>query len=95
MYDAFSACALFLLKRTFVKAHKGIFLELGAFGAKFAMGSVMAFAVDLDHEAYCFLLAFHSFVFRVRWLRLHAESRSEQIITPIHIRLYPKMLGFF
>jgi hypothetical protein len=74
MNDAFTAGAFFVLKGAFVKAHEGVFLELSAFGAYFAFRAVMVFTVDLNHISDGFLFAFHSFMFWVRWLRLHVIS---------------------
>lgn len=74
MDDAFAACAFFLLKRAFVKAHECIFLKLGTFRAQFAVGFVVTFAVYLYHITYGFFLPFHSFVFWVRWLRLQVNQ---------------------
>jgi len=76
---AFAACTFFLLKGAFVKAHECIFFKLRAFGAKVAFGSVVAFTVDLYHVPYGLFLSFHSFMFWVRWLRLHVNSSLEQI----------------
>ena len=69
--DAFAAGAFFVLKRAFVEPHKCVGLEFGAFCAKLAVSSVVSFAVNFRHVTYCFLFSFHSFMFRVRWLRLH------------------------
>jgi hypothetical protein len=72
--NAFAACAFFVLKWAFVKAHKCICLEFYAFCAKLAVSSMMSFAVNFGHVTYCFLFSFHSFMFRVRWLRLHVNE---------------------
>jgi len=69
--NAFAACAFFVLKGTFVKTHKRVFLELPAFWTYFAFSSVVVFAVDFYHVSNGFLFTFHSFMFRIRWLRLH------------------------
>ena len=53
--DAFAACALLFLKRTFIKTHKSVYLELCAVGAEVAVGSVVGFAVYLDHGSDGFL----------------------------------------
>jgi hypothetical protein len=76
VYDAFAAGAFFLLKGAFVKAHERIFLKLGAFGAEFTVGFVVAFAVNFCHVPYGFLFAFHSFMFWIEWLWLHVKSRG-------------------
>ena len=80
MDDAFAAGAFFVLKGTFVKAHEGVFLELSAFGAYFAFGAVVVFAVDFNHVSDGFLFPFHSFMFRVRWLRLHVISSLQNML---------------
>ena len=72
--EAFAAGAFFVLKGAFVKAHKRVFLELPAFGAEFAVGAVVSFAVDFHHVVYGFLFTFHSFVFWVGRLRLHVSQ---------------------
>jgi len=74
--NAFAAGAFLVLKWTFVKAHKCVFLELSAFLAYFAMGAVVVFAVDFNHVSNGFLFAFHSFMFRVWWLWLHIIPSS-------------------
>ena len=71
---AFAAGAFFVLKGTFVKTHEGVFLELSAFEAYFAFRAVVVLAVDLNHISDGFLFPFHSFMFWVRWLRLHVIS---------------------
>ena len=77
MDDAFAACAFFVLKRTFVKAHEGIFFELDAFRAQFtAVGVVVTFAVDFYHISYGFLFTLHTFVFWIGWLWLHVKPYS-------------------
>jgi hypothetical protein len=53
--DTFAACALLLLKRTLVKTHKGVCLELCTVGAEVSVGSVVGFAVYLDHGSDGFL----------------------------------------
>ncbi len=73
--QAFAAGAFLVLKRALVKPHESVLLELLAFLAEFAVGSVVVFAVDVHHVAYGFLFTFHSFVFWVRRLRLHSNQR--------------------
>ena len=72
--ETFAAGAFFVLKRAFVKTHKSVLFELLAFGAEFAVGSMMVSAVYFNHVPYGFLFPFHSFVFWVGRLRLHAIS---------------------
>ena len=79
VYDAFAACAFLVLKWTFVKTHECIFFEFFAFRAEFAMSVVVSFAIDFYHVAYGFFLSFHSFMFWIRWLRLHVKSSLQQI----------------
>ena len=62
------------MKRAFVKPKKSVFFELLALGAKFAVGFVVVFAVDVNHVADGFLFTFHSFMFGVRELWLHVNS---------------------
>ena len=93
MNDAFAAGTFFLLKRAFVKAHEGVFLELSAFLAYLTVCAVVVFAVDFYHVSYGLLFTFHSFVFWVGYLRLHVISSSNYKLGHAQIRLYPKMLG--
>jgi len=74
MNQAFAAGAFFVLERAFVKPHECIFFELSAFGAYFAVGSVMIFAVDFNHIADRFLFSLHPFMLRVWRLNLHLTS---------------------
>ena len=73
--DAFAAGTFFLLKRAFVKAHEGVFLELSALLAYLTVCAVVVFAVDFYHVSYGLLFTFHSFVFWVGWLRLHVNLK--------------------
>jgi len=87
--EAFAAGALLVLKRAFVQPHEGVFLEFFAFWAEFAVGSMVPFAVDVNHVGDGFLFPFHSFVFWVWRLRLHFKSALEIACAP-QIRVYPK-----
>lgn len=71
MDDAFATGTFFLLKRTFVKAHEGVFLELPALLAYLTVCAVVVFAVYFYHVPYGLFFPFHSFVFWVGWLWLH------------------------
>ena len=69
--DAFAAGAFLILKRAFVQPQKSVLLKFPAFGAQFAVGAMVAFAVDACHVGDGFLFPFHSFVFWVWRLRQH------------------------
>lgn len=49
----------------------GVVFEFLAFAAEFAVGVVVAFAVDVNHVGDCLSFAFHAFMFRVGGLRPH------------------------
>jgi hypothetical protein len=91
--EAFAACAFFVLKGAFVKPQECIFLELSALGTYFALGAVVVSAVNFYHVPDGFLFAFHSFMFWVRWLRLHVNQLIQLVSSCEHIKIYPKMLG--
>jgi len=76
--EAFAAGAFFVLKGAFVEAQESVFFEFLAFGADFAVGAVVVFAVDFRHVGDGFLFAFHSFVLWVGRLRLHAGQRCKR-----------------
>ncbi len=61
--EAFSAGALLLLKRAFVQTHMSVCQKFGAFGAEFAVGFMVGFAVNVDHVFDGFLFATYSRVF--------------------------------
>jgi hypothetical protein len=48
----------------------------------------------LYHISYGFFLAFHTFMFRIRRLRLHLKPCVTKRTSLLHIRVYPKILGF-
>ena len=67
----------------------------------------MAYGFAIVHHVFCilnnrflplsygFFLAFHSFMFGIRWLRLHVKSLLIGYARVFcSIRFYPKMLGF-
>lgn len=74
MDEAFAAGAFFVLKRALVKAQKRVFFELYAFGAEFAVGFMVASAVDVYHVRDGFLFPFHPFVLGIGGLRLHVNQ---------------------
>lgn len=71
MDEAFAAGAFLILERALVKPQKSVLLELFAFGAEFAAGSMVVSAIDVYHVGDGFLFPFHSLMFRVWRLRLH------------------------
>ena len=77
------------MKGAFVKAQKRVGFEFGAFRAEFAVGAMVVFAVNVNHESDSFFLAFHTFMFWVWRLDLHAKS-TPAIRHQRHIRVYPK-----
>ena len=72
--ETFAARAFFVLKWALIKPQKSIFFELRAFGAEHTIGSMVVFAVNINHVAYGFLFTLHSFVIWVRRLPLHFKS---------------------
>jgi hypothetical protein len=93
MDKTFAASTFFLLKRTLIQTQKRVFLKLRTFRAKLTMAFVVVSAVDFDHVVYGFLLTLHSFMFRIRRLRLHINSTTPKR-HPLHIRICPKRRDF-
>ena len=69
---AFAAGGFFVLEGALVQSHVGVFFELLAFDAEFAVVCVVVtFAVNVNHVSDGFFLAYHAFVGWVWWLGLH------------------------
>ena len=74
MDNAFAACSLFLLEGALCETKMCVFFEFLAFTAEFAVGAVVAFAVNINHVGDGVTFSFHTFMFRVRRLRLHTNK---------------------
>jgi hypothetical protein len=91
---AFTARALFILKRALVQPQKSVITELSALYAEFAVSSVMVpFAVDFHHAVDGFLFAYHAFVSWIWRLRFHVHQLKYGT-ADLGISVHPYKLGF-
>jgi hypothetical protein len=82
---AFATRGFFVLEGAFIKAHVGVFFELLALNAEFAVVCVVvSFTVNIHHVSDGFFLSYHTFVSWVWRLGLHFNQISTLLASWTH-----------
>jgi hypothetical protein len=93
--EAFTACTLLLLKRTFVKTHKGVGFEFDAFWTEFLVGLMMSITIDVDHGINGSFLTSNSrmLYFRLSFRHTVTSSKLNNEWVRRNIRIRPQICG--